>query len=182
MDIGFWSKIHEIFSVTVEQKNSENPLKVLIEKERESCLDLTDSSFDETRAVLQFLDEQIEVLKCKKQALLLELDQELGNKEVLAGIRAQKQQSIHDMISRLESQVLKLVYGELTQIRTKFLENRKRRLTLPEEAQRILQNWFNQNKDNPYPSKEQKQQLANEANLSLSQVSVWFSNKRYRCK
>ena len=56
----------------------------------------------------------------------------------------------------------------------------KKRQTFPPEATRILRNWYEKNFFNPYPTKEQKEDLARQTNLTDSQVQTWFANTRNR--
>ena len=51
---------------------------------------------------------------------------------------------------------------------------------LNEEPRRILNEWFEAHVDNPYPTEEEKQQLAFQCGISVSQVKSWFANKRNR--
>ena len=44
----------------------------------------------------------------------------------------------------------------------------------------VLEEWFEKNKDNPYPSPEEKKDLAIEGNMDLKQVEHWFTNHRKR--
>lgn len=46
----------------------------------------------------------------------------------------------------------------------------------------VLEDWFYSHQDHPYPTKEEKERLAKEANLTLNQVSNFFINfrRRYR--
>jgi ABC-type proline/glycine betaine transport system substrate-binding protein len=45
----------------------------------------------------------------------------------------------------------------------------------------ILKNWLDSN-ESPYPTKEEKLQLATEANLTEKQVNRWFVNERAKRK
>ena len=45
-----------------------------------------------------------------------------------------------------------------------------------------LRHWLNQHRDHPYPTKQEKEALALDANLSISQVCNWFANARRRLK
>ena len=51
---------------------------------------------------------------------------------------------------------------------------------LNEESRAILTQWFDAHMDNPYPSEEEKQQLATVCGISVGQVKSWFANKRNR--
>lgn len=42
----------------------------------------------------------------------------------------------------------------------------------------ILKNWIVENKLNPYPSEDIKEELAQFCNLTKKQVSNWFTNAR----
>lgn len=49
---------------------------------------------------------------------------------------------------------------------------RKRRGNLPKEATGILKDWFNNHRESPYPSEEEKQTLCERTGLTLNQVSL----------
>ena len=44
----------------------------------------------------------------------------------------------------------------------------------------ILNSWFEKNKSSPYPSEEEKEQLARDTRLTIKQIRYWFANKRTR--
>ena len=44
----------------------------------------------------------------------------------------------------------------------------------------ILNSWFEQNRSSPYPSEEEKEQLARDTRLTVKQIRYWFANKRTR--
>mmetsp|Transcript_901 Transcript_901/g.5629 ORF Transcript_901/g.5629 Transcript_901/m.5629 type:complete len:462 (+) Transcript_901:256-1641(+) len=58
----------------------------------------------------------------------------------------------------------------------------KTREKLSPNALQILENWFTEHLDNPYPCETEKQALATQCKISVSQVSNWFGNKRMRFK
>lgn len=53
--------------------------------------------------------------------------------------------------------------------------NRKRRGNLPKEATNLLKEWFNANRQSPYPSEDQKLELCRVTSLSLNQVRYYSS-------
>ncbi|KAF2085500.1 hypothetical protein K490DRAFT_9415, partial [Saccharata proteae CBS 121410] len=55
-----------------------------------------------------------------------------------------------------------------------------RRGNLPKEATTVLKQWFEDHKDSPYPSEDEKTALCERTGLSLNQVSNWFINARRR--
>jgi hypothetical protein len=65
--------------------------------------------------------------------------------------------------------------------KTKSRTNRRPR-TLPDEATRILKQWYDAHYDNPYPTYEDKQEMMKLTGLNFMQVNTWFINKRCRDK
>ncbi|KAG2389365.1 hypothetical protein C9374_013925 [Naegleria lovaniensis] len=51
---------------------------------------------------------------------------------------------------------------------------------LPNEAKKILENWFLEHYRHPYPTNEEKQWLSDQTQLNLTQINNWFINKRGR--
>ncbi|KAF9250227.1 transcriptional regulator family: Homeodomain [Penicillium roqueforti] len=47
---------------------------------------------------------------------------------------------------------------------------------------RVLREWFYQNQEYPYPTDEQKNQMAHETGFSQKRISTWFANARRRQK
>jgi len=48
------------------------------------------------------------------------------------------------------------------------------------DSSKVLQDWLMCHKDNPYPTMQQKKDLASRSGLSKKQVSNWFQNARSR--
>lgn len=53
---------------------------------------------------------------------------------------------------------------------------------LPERARETLKEWFSRHETNPYPSKQQREELCEETGLTDYQVKTWFSNARRKVK
>jgi hypothetical protein len=45
-----------------------------------------------------------------------------------------------------------------------------------------LEEWYKQNKENPYPSFKEKEILAKRTNLTVKQINSWINNERYKTK
>jgi len=58
--------------------------------------------------------------------------------------------------------------------------HKKRRGNLPKRATNILKKWLFEHLFHPYPSEEQKRQLASQTGLTINQISNWFINARRR--
>ncbi|CAF0906957.1 unnamed protein product, partial [Didymodactylos carnosus] len=53
---------------------------------------------------------------------------------------------------------------------------------LPDDAVDILNDWFDSHVDHPYPTKDEKLELAEQCGVSLQKVSTWFNNRRTRTR
>ena len=51
---------------------------------------------------------------------------------------------------------------------------------LNKETVKALQQWYSDNKENPYPTPEEKKRLALDNDIKVSQVTIWFANSRMR--
>ncbi len=51
---------------------------------------------------------------------------------------------------------------------------------LPEKAIRLMNAWYLEHEDNPYPNRNDLDYLATTGGIKESQVKAWFSNKRNR--
>ncbi|XP_004346127.1 pre-B-cell leukemia transcription factor 3D [Capsaspora owczarzaki ATCC 30864] len=83
-------------------------------------------------------------------------------------------------LSSLEYQLKRKVYTKVIFLKSTFLDSRKRRINLSREAQQVLNDWFLAHIEHPYPSESEKEQLADQTNLTMRQISTWFANKRNR--
>ena len=66
----------------------------------------------------------------------------------------------------------------------KMMERRwiETKSVLSSESSLKLKSWFDSHPDHPYPSPSEKQSLAQECGISVSQVTTWFCNRRSRLK
>ena len=55
-----------------------------------------------------------------------------------------------------------------------------RKKFLSDKATDILNEWYDEHQNNPYPLQEEKERLAKLADVTVKQVSAWFSNRRNR--
>jgi hypothetical protein len=62
------------------------------------------------------------------------------------------------------------------------LSFRRKRRNFSKQATEVLNEYFYSHLSNPYPSEEAKEELARQCQITVSQVSNWFGNKRIRYK
>ncbi|KAJ8403804.1 hypothetical protein AAFF_G00346720 [Aldrovandia affinis] len=58
--------------------------------------------------------------------------------------------------------------------------SRNKRGVLPKQATNIMRSWLFQHLMHPYPTEDEKRQIAGQTNLTLLQVNNWFINARRR--
>ena len=68
---------------------------------------------------------------------------------------------------------------KLPQMEINFILNKKN-TRFDGKTRKILKLWLNKNKNKPYPTLEQKNELAYITGLSLNQINVWFLNAKKR--
>jgi hypothetical protein len=59
-------------------------------------------------------------------------------------------------------------------------ESSKKRSRLPPNSVAIFRHWLFNHLESPYPSEEEKEELAQKAGLRITQVNNWFTNARRR--
>jgi len=117
-----------------------------------------------------------------------ELDRQSKIRPVFEEEKLMKLQYIRDKFNQHRSRL-----QEQTNLRIRELSSQgsinmiqqnqnKRRRNLSKNATEILEHWFKSHLPKPYPTDEEKDQLARECSLSLVQINHWFGNKRIRYK
>ena len=82
-------------------------------------------------------------------------------------------------MASLEETMKRKLGGELLSLQVE-LAAKKRRMNFSAEAVETLKQWFAAHSSKPYPSEEEKIQLAKETGISVLQVTNWFINMRKR--
>jgi hypothetical protein len=100
-----------------------------------------------------------------------------------SGIQIQLKQSTCENVMVLRSRFLdaRFEFFNHSAINLFFVFRRKRR-NFSKQATEILNEYFYSHLNNPYPSEEVKEDLARQCQITVSQVSNWFGNKRIRYK
>lgn len=55
-----------------------------------------------------------------------------------------------------------------------------RKQLLPDSAVDLMNEWFDDHINNPYPTLEEKEKIAQKGGITVKQVTAWFSNRRNR--
>nr|UEK51468.1 EXD-like protein 2 [Parasacculina yatsui]UEK51579.1 EXD-like protein [Parasacculina yatsui] len=91
-------------------------------------------------------------------------------------------QIIHRKFSSIQVQLKQSTCEAVMILRSRFLDARRKRRNFTKTATEVLNEYFYANLSNPYPTEEVKEELARKCNITMSQVSNWFGNKRIRYK
>ena len=89
---------------------------------------------------------------------------------------------IHRKFSGIQVQLKQSTCEAVMILRSRFLDARRKRRNFSKTATEVLNQYFYQHLSNPYPSEEAKEELARKCQITVSQVSNWFGNKRIRYK
>ncbi|GMR41681.1 hypothetical protein PMAYCL1PPCAC_11876, partial [Pristionchus mayeri] len=123
-----------------------------------------DACAEFTRHVTQLLNEQSSLRPISNR----EIERMVGIiQKKFSGIQVQLKQSTCEAVMIL---------------RSRFLDARRKRRNFSKQATEVLNEYFYAHLSNPYPSEEAKEELARQCNITVSQVSNWFGNKRIRYK
>ena len=71
----------------------------------------------------------------------------------------------------------------VAQLRAQYIaEIGRKKKRLPQRATKLLNEWFEQHLDHPYPTEGEKRLLSTRCDITVEQVSRWVANKRTRSK
>jgi len=89
---------------------------------------------------------------------------------------------IRKKFTAIEMQLKQSTCEAVMILRSRFLDARRKRRNFNKQATEVLNEYFYSHLSNPYPSEEAKEELARKCQITVSQVSNWFGNKRIRYK
>ncbi|KAI6235613.1 Homeobox domain-containing protein [Aphelenchoides besseyi] len=89
---------------------------------------------------------------------------------------------IQKKFSGIQIQLKQSTCENVMVLRSRFLDARRKRRNFSKQATEVLNEYFYSHLNNPYPSEEVKEDLARQCQITVSQVSNWFGNKRIRYK
>jgi len=89
---------------------------------------------------------------------------------------------IQKKFSTIQVQLKQSTCENVMVLRSRFLDARRKRRNFSKQATEVLNEYFYSHLSNPYPSEDVKEELARNCQITVSQVSNWFGNKRIRYK
>ena len=131
---------------------------------------------DDVRQLSGFYRYQSALIETERFRTLHECNYPLSYKDV---VNKYYDDQLHCIMDRVEQSVVLL---ENSNKENKFMNNKggKPRPHLNKEAVKIMEDWYEQNLDHPYPSSATYDMLAIRGNVGVEQVKKWFANKRNR--
>jgi hypothetical protein len=123
--------------------------------------------------------ESIERLAAEGEIRVTQVKKWMANKRVRSNNTLSYNQSVHPkrMKSMEKKKSRHVPYPVMDSSET---EEHTRFSTLGHKATTILNHWFKQHEHHPYPNFLEKEKLAKQTGLTLTQVNYWFTNKRRR--
>ncbi|ELR20227.1 homeobox domain containing protein [Acanthamoeba castellanii str. Neff] len=89
---------------------------------------------------------------------------------------------LQERFDYLRTQLRQSVCNAIVLLQKHYNQVKKKRRSLNKKATEVLNTWFFNHLNDPYPSDEEKMMLASHCGLTLNQVNNWFGNKRIRYK
>ena len=131
---------------------------------------------DDVRQLSGFYRYQSALIETERFRTLHECNYPLSYKDV---VNKHYDDQLHCIMDRVEQSVVLL---ENSNKENKFMNIKggKPRPHLNKEAVKIMEDWYEQNFDHPYPSSATYDMLAIRGNVGVEQVKKWFANKRNR--
>lgn len=83
-------------------------------------------------------------------------------------------------IKKCEATKRKITDAEIQAVMNHESRRQRHNQPLNLKAVRIMTEWYDIHEENPYPSKSEKELMAKEGGISVTQVKSWFANKRNR--
>ena len=136
---------------------------------------LKTNGYDSVEDVEEFYQSQTTLIDIERHNVLRQMAYDRTSSESINGYYNRK------LLSVLESVEQKL--SGIEQRKSKCgKQSQKRSRLLPKAAVKILEEWYQENLSNPYPSREVTLSMASEGGISVEQIRKWFANKRNRSR
>ena len=136
---------------------------------------LQENYADEVQQLSGFYRYQSALIETERFRTLHECNYPLSYKDV---VNKHYDDQLHSIMDRVEQSVVLL---EISKKENKLMnKGGKPRPHLNKEAVKVMEDWYEQNLDHPYPSSATYEMLALTGNVNVEQVKKWFANKRNR--
>lgn len=89
----------------------------------------------------------------------------------------------YQLSKKVKTETVKSVKSSKHKIESEqFIDGKRRRHNEPlnNAALSVMNEWYEEHAENPYPTKAEKDDIAKRGGISLAQVKSWFANKRNR--
>ncbi|KAK6033495.1 homeobox domain protein [Ostertagia ostertagi] len=120
------------------------------------------------------------------ERIMLDIHRVLKSQQMLRPIDEQDIirafESIRHRHEMTVTETREIVANSVMIMQTRIADATRRRRNFSKEATAILQEYYDDHFDHPYPNEEEKLQLAAKCHISMQQVSNWFGNRRIRTK
>ncbi|XP_061172589.1 uncharacterized protein LOC133181949 [Saccostrea echinata] len=122
--------------------------------------------------------DEVQSMDITSSSLSSPTDQKLQQKAVLC--HKMPQQPQRPNIKKCEAAKRKITDAEIQAVMQRESKRQRHNQPLNLKAVHIMTEWYEAHEENPYPSKSEKEIMAKEGGISITQVKSWFANKRNR--
>jgi hypothetical protein len=137
---------------------------------------IIDISFEEVMHMNAHLFEKVTTPKPEDQVI----DDIVANDFQNLKLMLDDMRALTDRIDNTTKSFLQTSLTSVLMDTPKQTKEQKIRGRIPKKARDILRSWLLEHQNHPYPTKEEKQQLAIQTELTFPQISGWFVNSRRR--
>ena len=137
---------------------------------------LKTSGYESAQEVEDFYQSQTTLIDIERHNILRQMAYDKISSESINGYYNRK------LLSLLESVEQKLSDIEQRKSKCGNKQSQKKSRLLPKAAVKILEEWYQENLSNPYPSREVTLSMASEGGITVEQIRKWFANKRNRSR
>lgn len=159
------------------KENNENKTLNVFERERnlqERFTNLQSSHPEDIRQLSSMFRYQSALIETDRFRTLHECQYPGSYKE---SVNHHYDNQLHKVMDRVERSVELL---ENSNKENKLNKGTKLRPHLSKDAVRLMEHWYQQNLNHPYPTNSVIEMLAQAGNIGIEQVKKWFANKRNR--
>ncbi|CAI5456769.1 unnamed protein product [Caenorhabditis angaria] len=162
------------------------PVAVINEQQHENDGDLERQYYEDIAKIKTELENKECGLRQDHQRALAQIHLVLQGQKNYRPIDERDMINAQDGINRRFEKTRQTVRGEaatkILMLRRDIEQMCRKRKNFDKQTTEILQRWFNEHISHPYPTDKEKEDLAKQCGIKLSQVNNWFGNQRIRTK
>lgn len=141
---------------------------------------LNAADVDGTESVQKYYQSQTAAIDHERHSVLRQMAYDKRSSE---SVQRYYNRKLSSLLESVEEKLASLENRKQSggKSRKKNHAEKKSRL-LPKHAVTLMETWYQENLENPYPSRETTLHMASDGGISVEQIRKWFANKRNRSR